>query len=115
VKGRCKRPPGSLALHRAIAGLPALWRRVLFLVDLNDTPLETASSVLGIPEDDVIRIAQAARDYLRDKLRDSGQSSDTVHALFDSAHQKGSRIPQPLRDRARLEHAFLGDNRGVAP
>lgn len=105
----------ALAFHRAIAGLPALWRRVLFLVDLNETPLETASSVLGIPEDDVTRIAQAARDYLRDKLRDSGQSSDTVHALFDSAHQRGSRIPQPLRDRARLEHAFLGDNRGVAP
>ena len=112
--GVAKRQDG-LALHRAIAGLPALWRRVLFLVDLNDTPLETASSVLGIPEDDVTRIAQAARDYLRDKLRDSGQSSDTVHALFDSAHQRGSRIPQPLRDRARLEHAFLGDNRGVAP
>ena len=105
----------AMAFHRAIAGLPALWRRVLFLVDLNDTPLETASSVLGIPEDDVTRIVQSARDYLRDKLRDSGQSSDTVHALFDSAHQRGSRIPQPLRDRARLEHAFLGDNRGVAP
>ncbi|MFJ1293689.1 RNA polymerase sigma factor [Paracoccus yeei] len=105
----------ALALHRAIAGLPALWRRVLFLVDLNETPLETASSVLGIPEDDVTRIVQSARDYLRDKLRDSGQSSDTAHALFESAHQRRLRIPQPLRDRARLERAFLGDNRGEAP
>ncbi|APT60271.1 RNA polymerase sigma factor [Roseomonas gilardii] len=105
----------ALLLHRAIAGLPALWRRVLFLVDLNDTPLETASSVLGIPEDDVTRIVQSARDYLRDKLRDSGQSSDTAHALFKSAHQRRLRIPQPLRDRARLERAFLGDNRGEAP
>ena len=109
-----KRQDG-LALHRAIAGLPALWRRVLFLVDLNDTPLEKASSVLGIPEDDVTRIVQSARDYLRDKLRDSGQSSDTAHALFESAHQRRLRIPQPLRDRARLERAFLGDNRGEAP
>lgn len=105
----------ALAFHRAIAGLPALWRRVLFLVDLNDTPLETASSVLGIPEDDVTRIVQSARDYLRDKLRDSGQSSDTAHALFESAHQRRLRIPQPLRDRARLERAFLRDNRGKAP
>lgn len=105
----------AMAFHRAIAGLPALWRRVLFLVDLNDTPLETASSVLGIPEDDVTRIVQSARDYLRDKLRDSGQSSDTAHALFESAHQRRLRIPQPLRDRARLERAFLGDNRGEAP
>lgn len=105
----------ALAFHRAIAGLPALWRRVLFLVDLNDTPLETASSVLGIPEDDVTRIVQSARDYLRDKLRDSGQSSDTAHALFESSHQRRLRIPQPLRDRARLERAFLGDNRGEAP
>lgn len=61
----------ALAFHRAIAGLPALWRRALFLVDLNDTPLEKASSVLGIPEDDVTRIVQSARDYLRDKLRES--------------------------------------------
>lgn len=105
----------AMAFHRAIAGLPALWRRVLFLVDLNDTPLETASSVLGIPEDDVTRIVQSARDYLRDKLRDSGQSSDIAHALFESAHQRKLRIPQPLRDRARLERAFLGDNRGEAP
>jgi RNA polymerase sigma factor (sigma-70 family) len=105
----------ALFLHRAIAGLPALWRRVLFLVDLNDTPLEKASSVLGIPEDDVTRIVQSARDYLRDKLHESGQSSDTAHALFESAHQRRLRIPQPLRDRARLERAFLGDNRGEAP
>lgn len=105
----------AMAFHQAIAGLPALWRRVLFLVDLNDTPLETASCVLGIPEDDVTRIVQSARDYLRDKLRDSGQSSDTAHALFESAHQRRLRIPQPLRDRARLEHAFLGDDRGEAP
>jgi RNA polymerase sigma factor (sigma-70 family) len=105
----------ALFLHRAIAGLPALWRRVLFLVDLNDTPLEKASSVLGIPEDDVTRIAQSARDYLRDKLRDSGQSSDTAHVLVKSAHQRRLRIPQLLRDRARLERAFLGDNRGEAP
>ena len=105
----------ALALHRAMAGLPALWRRVLFLVDLNDTPLEKASSVLGIPEDDVTRIVQSARDYLRDKLRESGQSSDTAHALFDSAHQRRLRIPQPLRDRARLERAFLGGSQGEAP
>ncbi|WP_020084960.1 RNA polymerase sigma factor [Hyphomicrobium zavarzinii] len=105
----------ALFLHRAIAGLPALWRRVLFLVDLNDTPLEKASSVLGIPEDDVTRIVQSARNYLSDKLRDSGQSSNTAHALFESAHQRKVRIPQPLRDRARLERAFLGDSRGEAP
>lgn len=105
----------ALFLHRAIAGLPALWRRVLFLVDLNDTPLEKASSVLGIAEDDVTRIVQLARDYLRDKLHESGQSSDTAHALFESAHQRRLRIPQPLWHRARLERAFLGDNRGVVP
>jgi len=105
----------ALFLHRAIAGLPALWRRVLFLVDLNDTPLEKASSVLGIAEDDVTRIVQSARDYLRDKLHESGQSSDTAHALFESAHQRRLRIPQPLWHRARLERAFLGDNRGVVP
>jgi len=105
----------ALFLHRAMAGLPALWRRVLFLVDLNDTPLEKASSVLGIPEGDVTRIVQSARDYLRDKLRDSGQSSDTAHALFESAHQRRVRIPQPLRDRARLERVFLGGSQGEAP
>ena len=102
-------------MHRAIAGLPALWRRVLFLVDLNDTPLEKASSVLGIHEDDVTRIVQSERDYLRDKMHESGQSSDTAHALFESAHQRRLRIPQPLWHRARLERAFLGDNRGVVP
>lgn len=105
----------ALALHRAIADLPALWRRVLFLVDLNDTPPETASSVLGIPEVDVNRIVQSARHYLRDKLRDSGRSSDTALALLDRARQRRLQIPQPLQDRARLERAFLGGNRGVAP
>lgn len=82
------------------------------------TYLECSGSVLegylSVREDDVTRIVQYARAYLREKLRDSGHSSDTARALFDSAHHRGVRIPQPLQDRARLERAFLGDNRGEA-
>ena len=102
----------ALALHRAVAGLPALWRRVLLLVDLKDFSLERASSVLGLPEDEVTRIAQSARSCLREKLREFGHTPDVASKAIDRAREQSSRIPQPLQDRSRVEQAFLGMSQG---
>ncbi|WP_298267650.1 hypothetical protein [uncultured Bradyrhizobium sp.] len=99
----------ALALHRAVAALPALWRRVLLRLDLENDTAEHVSQILGIPEDDVRRIAQSARAQLREKMQASGYPADTAGTFRES-----SRIPQPLLDRDRIERGLLGDVKGEA-
>ncbi|SIR44308.1 RNA polymerase sigma factor, sigma-70 family [Bosea sp. TND4EK4] len=99
----------ALALHRAVAALPALWRRVLLRLDLENDTAEHVSQILGIPEDDVRRIAQSARAQLREKMQASGYPADTAGRFRES-----SRIPQPLLDRDRIERGLLGDVKGEA-
>jgi RNA polymerase sigma factor (sigma-70 family) len=99
----------ALALQRAIAALPALWRRVLLRLDLENDTVETISLTLGIPEDDVRRIAESARAQLREKMRASGYPPDTA-----VTSREPPRIPQPLQHRDRIERGLLGDVKGEA-
>lgn len=101
------RHEAALALHQAIAALPALWRRVLFSLDLKEDTAEKASMTLGIPEDDVRWIAEAARAHIREKMQEFGYPTDTAVTFREQ-----SRIPQPLQDRDRIESALLGYMQG---
>lgn len=98
-----------LALHRAIAALPAPWRRVLLRLDLENDTAEKISMTLGIPEDEVRRIAQSARAQVREKMQAFGYPADTAVTF-----REPSRIPQPLQDRDRIERGLLGDVKGEA-
>lgn len=92
---------------RAIAALPALWRRVLFSLDLKEDTAEKTSIILGIREAEVRWIAEAARAHIREKMQEFGYTADNAATL-----REPSRIPQPLQDRDRIESALLGDMQG---
>lgn len=100
------------ALHRAIAALPALWRRVVALVDLDDTPAERAAAILGIPEDEVTRTVAAAHSYMREKLGDAGQSPDRSQATLAVLPKMTARLPLPLVERSRIETALSVEREG---
>jgi RNA polymerase sigma factor (sigma-70 family) len=102
----------SLALHRAIAGLPALWRKVLFRVHVEGETADEAAAFLGLTEDEVTRIAQSAAAYLREKLREFGQPGDLADRFMEQAQDRPPRLPQSLQDRQRIEHALLAREQG---
>jgi RNA polymerase sigma factor (sigma-70 family) len=104
----------ALALHRAIGDLPTLWRRVLFLVDLGGAAPERAARVLGLSRDEMLRILDATRAYLRQKLQDFGETSGTVERILDPCANGISPMPQPLADRQRLRRFLVGLDNGEA-
>ncbi len=100
-----------LALHRAIADLPTRWRNVVVCLDVNDMTLEQAAKILDLAEDEVERIAAAAREFLRRRLIEAGHVPDEGAAGTERAGLAGdlsriSRIPMPLEDRDRLAGAM---------
>ncbi|UVV70664.1 flagellar biosynthesis protein FliA [Brucella anthropi] len=99
----------ALALHRAIAALPSLWRRVLLRLELEKDTAENVSHILGIPEEDVRRVAESARAQIREKMHASGYPADIAGTV-----REPSRIPQPLQHRDRIERGLLGDVKGEA-
>lgn len=94
----------ALALHRVIAALPALWRRVLLRLDLENDTAEKISLTLGIPKDDVRGITQSVRAHVREKMQEFGYPADTAVTFREL-----SRIPQPLQDRDRIESVLPCD------
>jgi RNA polymerase sigma factor (sigma-70 family) len=102
----------SLALHRAIAGLPALWRKVLYRVHVESETAADAAAFLGLTEDEVTRIAERAAAYLREKLREFGQPIDLADRFMEHAQDRPPRLPQSLLDRHRIEHALLAREQG---
>jgi RNA polymerase sigma factor (sigma-70 family) len=102
----------SLALHRAIAGLPALWRKVLYRVHVESETAADAAAFLGLTEDEVTRIAERAAAYLREKLREFGQPIDLADRFMEHAQDRPPRLPQSLLDRHRIEHTLLAREQG---
>jgi RNA polymerase sigma factor (sigma-70 family) len=102
----------SLALHRAIAGLPALWRKVLYRIHVESETADEAAAFLGLTEDEVTRIAERAAAYLREKLRELGQPIDLAERFMEHAQDRPPRLPQSLQDRHRIEHALLAREQG---
>ena len=66
------------SLHRAMAQLPALWRRVLERIHLADSTPAEAAAALGLDAAEVDRIALSAAAFLRAKLIEAGFAGETV-------------------------------------
>jgi RNA polymerase sigma factor (sigma-70 family) len=97
----------SLALHRAIAGLPALWRKVLLRAHVEGETAADTAAFLGLTDDEVTRIAASAAAYLREKLRDFGQPGDLADRFVAMVQDRPPHLPQSLPDRLRIEQALL--------
>ncbi|PPB81486.1 RNA polymerase sigma factor (sigma-70 family) [Albidovulum inexpectatum] len=97
----------SVQLHRAMADMPALWRKVVERLDIEgDTPQQVAA-FLDIEEDEVKRIADAAHDFLRQRLSEADLPEDrcTVEAIRVTLAAT-IRVPQPIEDRDRIQKAL---------
>jgi RNA polymerase sigma factor (sigma-70 family) len=103
-----ERREAALVLHRAIASLPALWRRVLFSVHLDEATPAATAALLGLPESTVKEIAAMAASYLRAKLQEAGVTGDALETkAVEQAIAHTARLPLPIADRHRLA-AMLG-------
>lgn len=109
-ESEAERHEGARALHRAMAQLPALWRRVLDLVCLGDATTAEAAAALGLTEAEVAEIAQAAIAFLRARLIEAGFAGETVEATnLKQEIARTVRLPQPILDRQRIASAMHGE------
>lgn len=103
----------AIAVHRAVAALPRLWRQALFALDVEDMTPERAAAVLGRTPQEVAEAAAQARAYLRQRLKEQGVIElDTADAEADAVSRaiivSVERIPQPIEDRERVAAALRG-------
>lgn len=117
-ESEAERHDATRALHRAMADLPALWRRVLDRIYLaDDTPAEAATA-LGLDAAEVAEIAQAAIAFLRARLIEAGFAGETVETTnLEQEIARTVRLPQPILQRQRIivgmhgEAAILSDTK----
>ncbi|EPX87699.1 RNA polymerase sigma factor, sigma-70 family [Rubellimicrobium thermophilum DSM 16684] len=108
------RREAARALHGAMAHLPALWRRVLHRLHLEDETASEAAKALGLSEDEVQQTAQAAIAWLRAKLIEVGfapEMADAANLAREIA--RTARLPQPIDDRQRLAAALSEGSTGT--
>lgn len=101
----------SRALHRAVAGLPALWRNAVAFVDIDEMPVADAAAVLGLSEPELEKILDMAQAYLRAKLEEAGKvpedaGAEHVGKVIRQHLRATARVPQPVRDRDSLTTAL---------
>ncbi|GAB4299570.1 MAG: hypothetical protein Kow0058_15300 [Roseovarius sp.] len=108
-----ERREAALAVHRALADLPALWRAVLVMCDLEDSTPEQAAAILELPETEVTWIAKAARGFVRQKLIEGGHAPETSSAALGHAAARLVRVPQPLAERDRIANALAAGEQEV--
>lgn len=104
----------ALALHRALADLPALWRKVVLRLHFEDETPDEAAVVLDLPAEEVTQIAAAARSFLRQRLVEAGHAPDSAEAALADAPAQIAQIPQPLEDRDRIAAAMVAGGNGRA-
>ena len=98
------------SLHRAMAQLPALWRRVLARIHLADSTPAEAAAALGLDAAEVDRIALSAAAFLRAKLIEAGFAGETVEtANLEQEIARTARLPQPILERQRIVIAMHGE------
>ncbi|RKF13538.1 flagellar biosynthesis protein FliA [Roseovarius spongiae] len=102
------RREAALALHRALADLPALWRKLFLRLYMEDETAEQAAVLLDLPAEEVARTAEAARDFLRQRLIEAGHAPDIVEVTLADTPARMVQIPQPLEDRDRIAAAMTG-------
>ena len=106
-ESEAERHEAARALHRAMAHLPALWRRVLDLVCLGDATTAEAAAALRLTEAELAEIAQAATAFLRAKLIEAGVASETVEiANLQQEIARTAHLPQPILERQRIAVAM---------
>lgn len=105
-----ERHEAAQSLHRAMAQLPALWRRVLERIHLADETPAEAAAALGLDLAEVDRIVQAAMAFLRAKLIEAGFAGETVEtAKLEQQIARTARLPQPILERQRIVIAMHGE------
>lgn len=108
------RHEAALALHRALADLPALWRKIFLRLHMEDESAEQAAVVLDLPAEEVARIAEAARAFLHQRLIEAGHAPDSTEVALADTPTRMAQIPQPLEDRDRIAAAMTADGEGRA-
>ncbi|KAA8605376.1 flagellar biosynthesis protein FliA [Salipiger aestuarii] len=102
------RREAALALHRALADLPALWRRIFLRLHMEDETADQAAVVLDLSAEDVARLAEAARAFLHQRLIEAGHAPDSADAALTDIPTHMAQIPQPLEYRDRIAAAMTG-------
>ncbi|PVA05662.1 flagellar biosynthesis protein FliA [Thalassorhabdomicrobium marinisediminis] len=106
------RREAALALHRALADLPVLWRKVVQRLHIEDETPEQTAAVLDLSAQEVARIAEAGRAFLHQRLIEAGHAPDSAEAALADAETEVAQIPQPLEDRDRIATAMTGNRDG---
>lgn len=103
----------AMALHRAIADLAPVERRVLYRMYLEDATIAETADLFGLTETVVAEIAENAGATLRARLAEAGlvrDPSDRAPIKREIAHTQ--RLPQPIEDRRRVAAALTGEEAG---
>uniref|UniRef100_UPI0025FBA0C0 sigma-70 family RNA polymerase sigma factor n=1 Tax=uncultured Brevundimonas sp. TaxID=213418 RepID=UPI0025FBA0C0 len=99
----------AVTLHRAIADLPSVERRVLYRLHLDHATLAETADLLGLSEAEVEEIAEKAGETLRSKLVEAGLISEAPgRAPIEREIALTQRLPQPVEDRRRVAAALSG-------
>lgn len=103
----------AMALHRAIADLAPVERRVLYRIYLEDATIAETADLFGLTETEVAEIAENAGATLRARLAEAGLVRDpSGRAPIEREIAHTQRLPQPIEDRRRLAAALTGEEAG---
>lgn len=103
----------AMALHRAIADLAPVERRVLYRMYLEDATIAETADLFGLTETEVAEIAENAGATLRARLAETGLVRDpSGRAPIEREIAHTQRLPQPIEDRRRVAAALTGEEAG---
>src|SRR5690606_34660080 len=103
----------AMALHRAIADLAPVERRVLYRMYLEDATIAETAHLLGLTEAEVLKIAENAAETLRGTLVEAGLIGEASgRAPVEREIARTQCLPQPVEDRRRVAAALTGEEAG---
>lgn len=99
----------AMALHRAIADLAPVERRVLYRMYLEDATIAETAHLLGLTEAEVLKIAENAAETLHGTLVEAGLIGEASgRAPVEKEIARTQCLPQPVEDRRRVAAALAG-------